>query len=74
MLGLQLLLTILVVSDSLTCHVIETEVKGPGPEGNNFFVSVSRSNPAAMGNVTGKQTFVSFLSSIKGKPWLKRNF
>ena len=53
---------------SLACHVVEVEVRGPGPDGNNFAVKISRTNPAASGNVTGKQTFVSLLSSIKGEP------
>ena len=46
---------------------MQIEVKGPGSEDNYFSVNVTRINPARSGNVTGKQTFVSFLNSIKGR-------
>ena len=41
---------------------------GPGSRGNRFSVNTVRLNPAPVGAVTGKQTFVSFLSSLLGKP------
>ncbi len=46
--------------------MVEVEITGPGTEDNHFAVNISRKNPASSGNVTGKQTYVSFLSSIKG--------
>lgn len=51
---------------SLDRHVIEVEVKGPGSPDNHFSVQTIRCNPAAAGAVTGKQTHVSFLSSLLG--------
>ena len=44
---------------------------GPGPSENAFSVRTVRTNPAASGVVTGKQTYTSFLSSLLGKKWLK---
>lgn len=40
---------------------------GPGSPGNRFSVSTVRLNPAPLGAVTGKQTFISFLSSVLGE-------
>jgi len=46
-------------------HVVEVEVEGPvGPGGNKFSVKTVRSNPAAVGAVTGSATYASFLSSL----------
>ena len=53
---------------SLSSHVIEVEVEGPGSSSDNKFkVSTIRNNPAPVGVVTGKQTYASFLSSIISK-------
>ena len=41
-------------------------MKGPGSPNNHFSVQTIRCNPAAAGAVTGKQTHVSFLSSLLG--------
>lgn len=41
-------------------HVIRIEAEGP----NGFRVSTERLNPADIGEVTGKQTYVSFFSSL----------
>ncbi len=43
------------------------EVMGPGQEGNSFSVQTVRTNPAASGAITGKQTYGSFSSSLFGK-------
>lgn len=51
---------------SLSCHIVEIEVTGPGSYDNHFSVRTVRSNPASIGAVTGKQTYVSFLSSLLG--------
>lgn len=51
---------------SLSSHIVEVEVIGPGQEGNSFFVKTVRNNPASSGAVTGKQTYGSFLSSMFG--------
>lgn len=53
-------------SFSLSCHIVEIEVTGPGSHDNHFSVHTVRSNPASTGAVTGKQTYVSFLSSLLG--------
>jgi len=46
-------------------HVVEVEVTGPvGPGGNKFSIKTVRSNPAAVGAVTGSATYASFLSSL----------
>jgi len=47
-------------------HRIEIEIIGPKQDdGRQFKCSIDRMNPATMGQVTGKQTYHSFLSSIK---------
>ena len=51
---------------SLDHHVVEVEVTGPGTDDNRFSVHTVRLNPAPHGAVTGKQTYISFLSSILG--------
>lgn len=43
-------------------HIVEVEVWGP----NGFNVKTTRSNPAAVGAVTGTATYASFLSSMLG--------
>lgn len=43
-------------------HIVEVEVWGP----NGFNVKTVRSNPAAVGAVTGTATYASFLSSMLG--------
>ena len=52
---------------SLSSHIVEVEVLGPGHDGNHFTVHTVRTNPASSGVVTGKQTYASFLSSMLGK-------
>ena len=49
-------------------HIIEIEVTGPFNKILNqyFKCTTIRSNPAAVGNVTGVQTFVSFYNSLLG--------
>lgn len=42
-------------------------MKGPGSAENHFNVHVVRCTPATVGEVTGKQTFFTFLSSLLGK-------
>lgn len=54
---------------SLSSHVIEVDVEGPGSEDNKFTVHTVRTNPAVAGVVTGKQTFASFLSSLTSEFW-----
>lgn len=44
-------------------HIVEVEVWGP----NGFNVKTTRSNPAAVGAVTGTATYASFLSSMLGR-------
>lgn len=44
-------------------HIVEVEVWGP----NGFNVKTIRSNPAAVGAVTGTATYASFLSSMLGR-------
>eukprot|EP00392_Amoebophrya_sp_AT5.2_P002700 g2705.t1 len=52
----------LVADDRLTKeHVIEINVLGP----NGFHVDTARVNPAAVGAVTGAQTYLSFFSSLR---------
>ncbi|XP_003385230.1 PREDICTED: putative L-aspartate dehydrogenase [Amphimedon queenslandica] len=63
-LGFDQVIGCLVADPSLNCHVIEVEVRGPGSLDNHFSVQTVRSNPAAPGAVTGKQTHISFLSSL----------
>lgn len=57
---------LLLLSFSLTSHVVEVVVIGPGEEENCFSVHTIRTNPASAGVVTGKQTYTSFLSSMLG--------
>jgi len=46
-------------------HFVEVDVEGPeGPGGHKFSVRTVRSNPAAVGAVTGSATYASFLSSL----------
>ena len=52
---------------SLSSHIVEVEVLGPGHDGNHFTVHTVRTNPASSGVVTGKLTYASFLSSMLGK-------
>lgn len=52
---------------SLSSHIVEVEVTGPGQERNSFFVKTVRNNPASTGAVTGKLTYGSFLSSMLSK-------
>ncbi len=52
---------------SLDRHIVEIELFGPGSTDNKFSVHTIRSNPAPLGAVTGKQTYISFLSSLLGK-------
>eukprot|EP01090_Pellita_catalonica_P019843 TRINITY_DN6869_c0_g1_i1.p1 TRINITY_DN6869_c0_g1~~TRINITY_DN6869_c0_g1_i1.p1 ORF type:complete len:288 (-),score=60.38 TRINITY_DN6869_c0_g1_i1:550-1413(-) len=54
----------LIANTSLTAHVIDIDVKGPGSEEGCFSVSTTRYNPAKTGAVTGNATYGSFLSSI----------
>ena len=56
-----------IIPSSLTCHIVEVEVTGPGTDDNHFTVHTVRTNPASSGAVTGKQTYVSFFSSVTGK-------
>ena len=56
---------------SLSSHIVEVDVIGPGQEGNSFSVKTIRNNPASSGAVTGKQTYGSFLSSMFGMCSLK---
>ena len=55
------------LSFSLNHHIVEVELSGPGSHDNKFSVHTVRSNPAPLGAVTGKQTYISFLSSLLGK-------
>ena len=48
--------------------VVEVRGPGEGPDSSCFSVKTVRTNPAASGSVTGKQTYSSFLSSVLGKP------
>uniref|UniRef100_A0A1X7VAK4 Aspartate dehydrogenase domain-containing protein n=1 Tax=Amphimedon queenslandica TaxID=400682 RepID=A0A1X7VAK4_AMPQE len=66
-LGFDQVIGCLVADPSLTYHVVEVEVKGPGSDENHFSVRVTRCTPAIVGEVTGKQTFFTFLSSLLGK-------
>lgn len=50
----------------LNWHCIEIDVIGPGLEGQQFSVSTTRKNPAAVGSVTGTATYYSFFSSLIG--------
>lgn len=56
----------LVADPSLTTHIVEIEVTGPGESTEQFKVHTVRTNPAASGVVTGKLTYASFLSSLLG--------
>lgn len=56
----------LVADPSLTTHVIEIEVAGPGDSTEQFAVHTVRTNPASSGVVTGKLTYASFMSSLLG--------
>ena len=53
--------------DSLDCHIVEIDVKGPGQPSNEFSVKTIRRNPAAAGVVTGSATYGSFWSSVLRK-------
>lgn len=57
----------LVADDRLDSHIILIEVIGPYNEETkeSFHVITERKNPSPPGSVTGQQTFVSFLSSLK---------
>lgn len=57
----------LVADDRLDSHIILIEVKGPFNEQTqeDFSVTTERKNPSPPGSVTGQQTFVSFLSSLR---------
>jgi predicted dinucleotide-utilizing enzyme len=56
----------LVADDRLDSHVIVIEVYGPETPGyGQFVVRTERINPAPPGQVTGQQTYLSFLSSLK---------
>ena len=59
---------------SLTTHVIEIEVAGPGDSTEQFAVHTVRTNPASSGVVTGKLTYASFMSSLLGKDTFKVRF
>ena len=50
-------------------HIVEIEVTGPQDPNSTsaFHVKTTRTNPAAIGNVTGKATFDSFYSSLLSK-------
>jgi predicted dinucleotide-utilizing enzyme len=50
----------LVVDKSLSAHVVQVDVEGPG----GFTVGSTRFNPAKKGAVTGNATYASFLSSL----------
>lgn len=63
-LGFDGVIGCLVSDPSLTCHIVEVEVTGPGTGDNHFTVHTVRTNPASSGAVTGKQTYVSFFSSV----------
>ncbi|XP_062517149.1 aspartate dehydrogenase domain-containing protein-like [Corticium candelabrum] len=56
----------LVSDPSLTSHVIDIHVEGPVNEATQeqFTVHTVRNNPAVTGQVTGKATYGSFLSSM----------
>jgi len=47
-------------------HEVKVEIFGPKQEdGRQFKITTVRMNPAALGQVTGKQTYVAFINSIK---------
>ena len=56
----------LIADRSLEAHVITIDVTGPTNKdtGEEFSVKTVRSNPAAVGAVTGQATYVSFHSSL----------
>ena len=54
----------LVADPTSTAHVIDIEVRGPTSGEECFKVSTTRYNPAAVGAVTGNETYASFLSSL----------
>ena len=55
----------LVVDALLQKHIVEVEAVGPSkPTGEAFSVRSIRSNPAAVGAVTGDATYGFFLNSL----------
>lgn len=52
---------------SLSAHIVEVDVFGPGEEQNQFTVKTVRHNPAKSGAITGSATYASFLSSMLGE-------
>ena len=50
-------------------HVVEIDIWGPGDiaSGAAFHVMTTQKNPAPIGQVTGKATYASFLSSMLGR-------
>merc|ERR1719491_1805230 len=64
-LGLDRVIGRLVVDASLQKHIVEVDAVGPAkPGGEAFCVTITRSNPAEIGAVTGDATYASFLNSL----------
>jgi len=63
-LGFDEVIGCLVADRSLTAHIIDIEVTGPTNEAGTFNVMTVRTNPAAVGAVTGSATFASFYQSL----------